>query len=92
MRHGRAPAFALQGTAADIIKKAMVDVWRALRGAAMRSRLTLQIHDELMFEAPPDELGKLTTMVTECMMGAADLLVPLKVDIGIFNNWGEAKQ
>ncbi len=82
----------LQGTAADIIKKAMVEVSGALGTRGMKARLTLQIHDELMFEAPPEELDELTGMVRECMMGAADLLVPLSVDIGVFNHWGEAKQ
>jgi DNA polymerase I len=82
----------LQGTAADIIKKAMVEASAALGTRGMKARLTLQIHDELMFEAPPGELEELTGMVRECMMGAADLLVPLSVDIGVFDNWGEAKQ
>ena len=82
----------LQGTAADIIKKAMVDVAGAIAGAGMKSRLTLQIHDELMLESPPDELERLTDVVRASMMGAADLQVPLKVDIGAFDNWGEAKQ
>jgi DNA polymerase-1 len=82
----------LQGTAADIIKKAMVDVSRAVDQRGMRSRMTLQIHDELMFEVPPDELEMLKELVRHCMMGAATLEVPLKVDIGIFDNWGEAKQ
>lgn len=81
----------LQGTAADIIKKAMVDVTGALKRKGMRGRMTLQIHDELMFEAPTDELEDLEALTCDCMIGAADLLVPLKVDIGVYNNWGEAK-
>jgi DNA polymerase-1 len=82
----------LQGTAADIIKKAMIDVSSAIKQSDMRARMTLQIHDELMFEAPPEELEALKGLVSGSMMGAAALKVPLKVDIGIFDNWGEAKQ
>ncbi len=82
----------LQGTAADIIKKAMVDVDAAIREAGMTSRMTLQIHDELIFEGPTDELDELTDIVRRCMSGAADLLVSLKVDMGVFDDWGEAKQ
>ena len=82
----------LQGTAADIIKKAMVDVSRAIDHRGMRARMTLQIHDELMFEAPPEELEALRDLVGDFMMSAAALKVPLKVDMGIFDNWGQAKQ
>ncbi len=82
----------LQGTAADIIKKAMIDVSRAIDKRSMQTRMTLQIHDELMFEAPPEELETLRDLVRDCMTGAATLAVPLKVDIGVFDNWGEAKQ
>ncbi len=82
----------LQGTAADIIKKAMADVASAIAAGGLESRLTLQIHDELMLESPPEELERVTDLVRSCMMGAADLLVDLKVDIGAYDNWGEAKQ
>ena len=82
----------VQGTAADIIKKAMVDVSRAIDHRGMRARMTLQIHDELMFEAPREELEALRDLVGDCMMSAAALKVPLKVDIGILDNWGQAKQ
>ena len=81
----------LQGTAADIIKKAMVDVTREMKQMELRAAMTLQIHDELMFEAPDDELEDLQNVVRRCMMNAADLLVPLKIDMGVYNNWGEAK-
>ena len=81
----------LQGTAADIIKKAMVDVTREMKLMELRAAMTLQIHDELMFEAPDDELEDLQNVVRRCMMNAADLLVPLKIDMGVFSNWGEAK-
>lgn len=81
----------LQGTAADIIKKAMVDVDSTMKRGGSRARMTLQIHDELVFEAPPSELEALADLVSGCMMGAADLRVPLEVDIGVFDNWGEAR-
>lgn len=82
----------LQGTAADIIKKAMVDAAAAVAEGGLRSRMTLQIHDELIFDAAPDEVEELRGLVRERMMGAVDMLVPLKVDIGVYENWGQAKQ
>lgn len=81
----------LQGTAADIIKKAMVDVAAAMRAGRLESRMTLQIHDELMFEAPPGEVDALRSLVEERMSHAVELRVPLKVDIGVHDNWGQAK-
>lgn len=82
----------LQGTAADIIKKAMVDVHRAMADGAFTSIMTLQIHDELIFDAPPSELDELKRLVGEKMSGAVELVVPLTVEIGDYDNWGEAKQ
>jgi DNA polymerase-1 len=70
----------------------MIDVYRMLDERGLGARMTLQIHDELMFEAPPGELEALGTLVRDCMMGAAALAVPMKVDMSIVNNWGEAKQ
>lgn len=81
----------LQGTAADMIKKAMVDVAASIQAEGMDSRLTLQIHDELLLEAPLRELEALTDIVGECMTGVAPLRVPLKVNMGVYRNWGEAK-
>ena len=54
--------------------------------------MTLQIHDELIFDVPPVELDKLRELVTEKMTGAVDLVVPLTVEVGDYGNWGEAKQ
>jgi len=82
----------LQGTAADIIKKAMIDVRRAMGAGGFAAAMTLQIHDELIFDVPPTELDALTGLVTEKMSGAVDLAVPLTVDVGAYDNWGEAKQ
>jgi len=82
----------LQGTAADIIKKAMVDVHEAMAGGGFEALMTLQIHDELIFDVPPAELDRLRELVTEKMTGAVDLVVPLIVEVGAYDNWGEAKQ
>ena len=79
----------IQGTAADIIKVAMVRCDRALAG--MSSRLILQIHDELLFEGPPDEAGHLRTLVETEMSGAWELDPPLAVDVGVGPNWLDAK-
>jgi len=79
----------IQGTAADIIKVAMVRVHAALRG--LRSRLILQIHDELMIEGPPEETDAVRGVLTAEMVGAWDLDPPLGVDIGVGPNWLAAK-
>jgi len=79
----------IQGTAADIIKVAMVRCARALAG--MSSRLILQIHDELLFEGPPEEAGHLRTLVETEMSGAWELDPPLAVDVGVGPNWLDAK-
>jgi DNA polymerase I len=81
----------IQGTAADIIKVAMVRCHRALGEAGMQMRLVLQIHDELLFEGPPGEMGEATELVRRAMCGAAQLDPPLEVDIGIGADWLEAK-
>ncbi len=80
----------MQGTAADIIKVAMVDIHRELKLTGMRSRLLLQVHDELVFDAHHDELEPLKGMVRERMQGAMELAVPLVVDMGVGKNWLEA--
>ena len=82
----------LQGTAADIIKKAMVDVWRALHEGGFESRMTVQIHDELIFDVPPEESEAVLELATRLMSGVIELRVPLKVDACLCDNWGEAKQ
>jgi DNA polymerase-1 len=79
----------IQGTAADIIKIAMVRAHAALR--EQRTRLVLQIHDELLFEAPDDEAGEVARMVEREMAGAFALDPPLAVDVGVGRNWLEAK-
>lgn len=79
----------IQGTAADIIKKAMIDLHRAL--GERRSRLLLQIHDELVLEAPPDEVEEVTGLTAQIMRGVADLAVPLEVETVVCPNLAEAK-
>jgi DNA polymerase-1 len=80
----------IQGSAADIIKKAMVDLDGALREAGLRSRLVLQIHDELLLEAPAHEVEEVSGLVVRVMENAASLLVPVVVDVGSGRNWAEA--
>ncbi|MBN2558446.1 MAG: DNA polymerase I [Clostridia bacterium] len=71
----------IQGAAADIIKMAMVDVYKSLAKNRMKSRLILQIHDELVVETHRDEVDEVEGILRECMMGAAELSVPLEVDV-----------
>ncbi|HEX2096064.1 MAG TPA: DNA polymerase I [Solirubrobacterales bacterium] len=81
----------IQGTAADIIKVAMVRCHSALRETGMRTRLVLQIHDELLFEGPPEEMEEATTLVRREMCRAYSLDPPLEVDVGVGTDWLTAK-
>lgn len=81
----------IQGTAADLIKYAMVKIDRRLREEGMNTRLILQIHDELILEAPDDEAEKATALLKEVMESAAELKVPLSVDSNVAKNWYDAK-
>jgi DNA polymerase I len=83
----------IQGTAADILKRAMLDVHAALEGAARRSRarMILTVHDELLFEVPEAHADEIAVLIRERMEGAVRLSVPLTVDVGIGRNWKEAK-
>jgi len=78
----------IQGTAADIIKIAMVRIFERLRG--LKSRMVLQVHDELVFEAAEDEIETLSAMVRQEMEHAYELDVPVRVDIGTGKNWAQA--
>jgi DNA polymerase-1 len=80
----------MQGTAADIIKRAMITVDRWLIDSRLDARLIMQVHDELVFEARRDAVDELTGRVRELMARAASLDVPLKVDVGVGENWDEA--
>ena len=77
----------LQGTAADLIKIAMIRIDTALRERGLKSRMTLQVHDELVFEAPENEVETLQPLVREHMEKAHTLIVPLQVDMGVGPNW-----
>ncbi len=81
----------IQGTAADIIKVAMVRARDELRGAGLSTRLVLQIHDELLFEGPPDETERACEIVRREMADAFEMDPPLEVDVGVGANWLEAK-
>jgi len=81
----------VQGTAADIIKLAMVRIDRALREAGLQSRLILQVHDELLLECPPEEAEKAAELLREAMEGAIELSVPLVAEVHRGENWAEAK-
>ena len=81
----------IQGTAADIIKIAMIRVDEALRAAGMKSRLILQVHDELLIETAREELPRVEKLLRDEMMHAADLRVKLEVDVHSGKDWYEAK-
>jgi DNA polymerase-1 len=80
----------IQGTAADIMKRAMLQVHAAL-ASERDARMILTVHDELLFEVPKDRAGELGAVIRERMESAADLKVPLTVDVGIGENWKDAK-
>jgi DNA polymerase-1 len=82
----------LQGSAADLIKLAMVRIHRGLKDGGLRGRMLLQVHDELIFEAPPEEVEVMTELVRSQMENVVELKVPLVVDIGVGPNWLEAKR
>ncbi|PXV95956.1 DNA polymerase I [Lachnotalea glycerini] len=81
----------IQGTAADIIKIAMIRVNDRLKSESMKSKLILQVHDELLIEAHKDEIDKVKEILNCEMHGAANLLVPLEIDMSTGNNWYETK-
>ena len=80
----------IQGTAADIIKLAMISVWKTLRDKGLESRLILQVHDELLIEGPEQEASEVNTFLTECMEKAADLAVKLEISVDTGRSWYEA--
>ena len=81
----------IQGTAADIIKIAMIRVNNSLKEKGLKSRLILQVHDELLIEASQDELEQVEQILEAEMTGAADLAVKMEIDMHTGNNWYEAK-
>ncbi|MGZ0707031.1 DNA polymerase I [Coraliomargarita sp. W4R53] len=80
----------IQGTAADMIKIAMVRIQKAMTGKGLKSRMLLQVHDELVFDLAPGEESQLRELVTEGMVGALELDCPIEIEIGIGDNWLEA--
>lgn len=80
----------IQGTEADIIKLAMIRIWKRFKDEGIRSKMTLQVHDELNFSVYPNEAEKVERIVLEEMQGAAKLNVPLTADAGWGDNWLEA--
>ena len=81
----------IQGTAADIMKKAMIDVERALEQAGCKSRILLQVHDELVLEVTEDERERVAELVRATMQAAASLEIPLLADVNFGKNWAETK-
>jgi DNA polymerase-1 len=81
----------IQGTAADILKRAMIDVHSALKQSHPRARMILTVHDELLFESPKEQADEVSALVKEKMSRAVRLDVPLDVDVGVGENWRDAK-
>ena len=82
----------VQGTSADIIKLAMIHLYDEMKKRDLKSKMLLQVHDELLFEVVPDELEEMQKLVPGIMCSAMELSVPLKVDINTGHNWAELKQ
>ena len=82
----------IQGSAADLMKKAMLNVHHRMKREKVRSRMLLTVHDELVFESPPDETQSLAALAREEMVGAMNLGVPLKVDVAAGRNWLEVEE
>ena len=80
----------IQGTAADIIKVAMIRIFHRFQDEGLRSKMILQVHDELNFSVVPDEKGRVEAIVLEEMQRALELAVPLVADSGFGQNWLEA--
>jgi len=81
----------VQGTSADIIKVAMINLYREMEKRRLKSKMLLQVHDELVFEVPDEEMGAMRQLVTEVMSTAVKLSIPLRVDTKEGRNWGEMK-
>jgi DNA polymerase-1 len=80
----------IQGTAADIVKRAMLVLDERLRAQGSKARMLLQVHDELLFEAPEGEAESTAALAREVMSSVAELKVPLRVDVGIGHSWADA--
>jgi DNA polymerase-1 len=80
----------IQGTAADLIKLAMINIQKRLRRENLAAKMILQVHDELVFEVPDMEIVPMKKLVQEEMEGVLSLSVPIRVDVGVGKNWDEA--
>jgi DNA polymerase-1 len=80
----------IQGTAADLIKLAMINIQKRLTREDLDSKMILQVHDELVFEVPDREIEPMKKLVKEEMEGVLTLSVPIRVDMGVGKNWDEA--
>jgi DNA polymerase-1 len=80
----------MQGTAADIIKKAMINVHGWLASANLNTRMTMQVHDELVLEVPEENIQEVASGVEKLMSSAVELCIPLVVEAGVGDNWDEA--
>jgi DNA polymerase-1 len=80
----------IQGSAADLIKIAMVIIDQRLTAAQLQTKMLLQVHDELVFESPATEVDRVIPLIRECMEKAMILSVPLSVSVGVGHNWLEA--
>jgi DNA polymerase-1 len=81
----------IQGSAADLMKKAMIDIWEEFKKHRLKTKMTLQVHDELVFEVPDEERRVVEDLVREKMEKVFPLSIPLKVHLGWGANWAEAK-
>jgi DNA polymerase-1 len=79
----------MQGISAHIIKVAMLNLRREMKDRNLKSKMLLQIHDELIFEVPEEEIEEMKSLVTELMPQVIKLSVPVKIDIKLGKNWGE---
>jgi DNA polymerase-1 len=81
----------IQGTAADILKKAMIDLHGELTKRRLRTQMILTVHDELLFEGPREESDEAAGLVRDRMENVVSLNAPLTVDVGVADNWRDAK-
>ena len=81
----------IQGTAADIMKIAMIKVFNEIKKRNLKSKIVLQVHDEMMIEAPIEEKEEIKKIIADCMQAAAELKVPLIAEISEANNWYDCK-
>jgi DNA polymerase-1 len=80
----------IQGSAADIIKMAMIKIHQAMKKSTLQSRMILQVHDELVFDVVHTEVDAMKQLVRECMENAVEIAVPLEVEIEVGHNWLDA--